>query len=243
MTRILRPSDSLRIPNLLTRIPVGKGQILYSPPDPGPAFGALPFQVQVNQIGQVTCDFNPQGIVVTNPYGFYIYFPDAETWAPEFYGNFIVPYAPSPGAIIRFNSSKDPFGNPQVAGPQIGGPASCIITTDLSQYTGGGALGVTSGVPYINLVIVTSIFPSAPQATGWGQAIPYPNNSVIITSGSLSQVGDVYIGTSPTNVQLIARIPVASGVNIAPIRLPYGWDIYLGWASGSATPNMTIAAY
>lgn len=241
MTRILRPSDSLRIPNLLTRIPVGKGQILYSPPNPGPAFGALPFRVGVNQIGQVTCDFNPQGIVVTNPYGFYIYFPDAETWAPEFYGNFIVPYAPSPGAIIRFDSSQDPFGNPQVAGPQIGGPASCIITTDLSQYQGGGALGATSSTPYQGLVSIPG--DGNAHATGWGQLIPIINNHVIITSNNNQDTMSVFLGTSVTELQLIARsIPIAGSIDIAPIRLPANWDIYISWG-GTSTADASIAAY
>ena len=239
MSRLVRPSDSFRIPNLLTKIPVGKGQVIYSPPNPAPAFGALPFQVSVNQIGQVTCDFNPQGVIVTNPYGFYIYFPDAETWAPEFYGNFAIPYAPYPGAIIRFDSTKDPFGNPQIAGPQIGGAASCTITTDLSQYTGGGPLGVTSGVPYTDVINMANVAPSY-ISTGWGQKIPYPNNHVIVYNGGTVNLV-VAIGTAG-NIAAVAEIAAGTQVDLAPIKLPYGWDVYLAWVSTDSA-NASVVAY
>lgn len=241
MTRILRPSDRLMIPNLLTRLPTKGGRVIYSPPNPGIPFASLPFSVPINEIGQIVLDFQPAGIVVTNPYPYYIYFPGPGSWSPQFYANYIIPYAPYPGAIIQWDSTKDPYGNPQQAGSQVSGAASCIATNDLTQFSGGGALGVNSAAPYRDTQVLSCVGGNDWIATGWAANLPIPNNHAIVQSGGTV---NLYLaaGTSPTELSIIAVIGEGANVDLAPIRFPPTWDIYAAWAS-TESATISIVAY
>lgn len=90
--------------------------------------------------GDVTVNTPFDGIVVTNPYNYYIYFPDAMQWVPPRWFNFVFQWAPSPLGTVRWDTTKDPYGNTQFQNPKQ--QATFICSNTLSDYTGGGAFNV-----------------------------------------------------------------------------------------------------
>ncbi len=113
-------------------LPKSPGQIIY----PQKPQGAANFQFNIlpGDKGSETMDFIPNGVVVTNPYNYYIYFPGANQWvAPRSY-NFVFAYAPVPPGIT-WDTTKDPLGNVQL--PNAALIANAIATTDVSAYNGG----------------------------------------------------------------------------------------------------------
>ena len=90
--------------------------------------------------GEVTVNTPFDGVVVTNPYNYYIYFPDAMQWIPPQWFNFVFQWAPSPLGTVRWDTTKDPFGNKQFQSPNQ--PATFICSNTLSDYTGGGSFSL-----------------------------------------------------------------------------------------------------
>lgn len=128
------------------------GQIIY----PQKPQGAANFQFNITPgaQGSETMDFTPSGVVVTNPYNYYIYFPGANQWvAPRAY-NFIFAYSPVPPGI-KWDTTKDPFGNAQL--PNTSLIANAIATTDTNSYSGGSVSPPGFGASYAFLANKTGI--------------------------------------------------------------------------------------
>ena len=155
------------------------------------------------------------GVVVTNPYNYYIYFPDAQQWVPPRWFNFVFQWAPSPLGTVRWDTTKDPYGNTQFQNENQ--PATFICSNTLSDYTGGGAFNVPPS---------TNPYAAALEQLG-------------ATSGS-NYFAAINLGASPSPIPVeasIYQITVSIAFQFtATAAASFGLISSLGLSSGSSPP-------
>ena len=147
------------------------------------------YQVTPGTSGQVTVNVAFDGIVVNNPYGYWIYFPDAGIWAPPRVSNFVFAWSPSPVMTVRWSTKVDPSGNTQAAEPNQ--TASFVVSNTLPSYAGGGSTAITveAGTVVLNGPVTigggqndqVNVSTDAPPVTGPTITIPAGSDTVTVT--------------------------------------------------------------
>jgi hypothetical protein len=202
-------------------LPPSKGQIVYPQKPQGAA--SFQFNITPGSKGSETMDFTPSGVVVTNPYNYYIYFPGANQWvAPRAY-NFIFGYAPVP-ANITWDTTKDPLGNAQVENPAL--IANGIATNDVSQYSGGS----TAPVPPTSVFTGTFALSSGiTKGDYYGFAFTDLADNIM----DISPAESIY------SVTILFQVLMAGWANSAQNL----WMTFrVGFASGNTYSTLTLAA-
>lgn len=220
-------------------LPKSPGQIVY-PQKPESAQN-FQFNITPGAMGSETMDFTPNGVVVTNPYNYYIYFPGANQWvAPRSY-NFVFAYAPVP-AGIKWDTTKDPLGNAQL--PNTNLVASAIATTDVSAYNGGS----TAPAPATSIYTATATGVFSPIGSKYGFAfqdlagdftVLDPTLSIYSISISLQALITAWANTAQS-LEMTFRLGFATGASFSVLTMAAG---AFAAAAPATLSDSTPAAY
>lgn len=178
---------------------------------------------------------------MTNPYNYYIYFPDAMQWVPPRWFNFVFQWAPSPLGTIRWDTTQDPYGNVQFQNKNQ--PATFICSNTLSDYTGGGAFNIPPNTQtYTTGLIQTS------AVSGKNYLMAFNGNAEIPLTASVYYVGislsyKIYnSNAAAANFYITASIGLTNGVLVTGNLIALGTVAQYLAASTNVTQVMPFVS-
>jgi len=223
----------------------GQGTIVAPTQQKNPILN-FSFAMVPGAIGTELMDFAPSSVVVTNPFNYYIYFPDCNQWvAPRAY-NFVFAYSPSAPNTLRWNSTVDPLGNAQVKNPAL--IANGTATNDVSRYNGGS----TAPVPPTSVFTGTFIQPGGitkGDYYGFAFADLAGNITEIAPTASIYSVTilfQVLIAgwvSSAQNLWMTFRVGFAYGTTYSDLTLAAGGFVETGPSSGDSVTAYSSVTY